>query len=493
MPTSTLAVVAASALWAAAQTADIPGPPGLDQIASPDAGVRQQAWHRVLADTDRARLGALLPRINEALAGAGEEAFAEAAERLRDQGLWGWAHQPPPLILREIEAAALSADDGRHGLAARALQSCPLELEAADVLPLVDLLLLSGAPEVRRSALEAACLWAGRTRATALAALTIFDEALERDRLLAWSWSLPAPAPASELPGVWPDDDADIVEAALVARLRLDPDGAAVLARTRESWQTEPRPAFEALDVMAASPARTETAALAADPAAPIWLRRLAAWQLAEVSPEVLQQLLDGPAAAEDGHVYALALLAERFLTREAAVAAAASWIRSFDDDRKRCGALLAMLAGAERRLLEEACAAEDVPAVKRLERLALAAMAAGESDDPTARDLGARCLMRPDGDFDPDVALAILGGGHDATLAVLTSQPRGDGWDAYCRSVQARSWLVERLVPGWHAAAGRPLVAEPRAVRLHFDDLRALRLLTQRRLTFDRASLRFN
>ena len=49
--------------------------------------------------------------------------------------------------------------------------------------------------------------------------------------------------------------------------------------------------------------------------------------------------------------------------------------------------------------------------------------------------------------------------------------------------------WLIERFLPAWHAAAGRPTDGDATAVRLHFDRLEALRLLTHRRLRFDAAS----
>ncbi len=504
---NTCALLASVACWTSFQLRDVPG---LDQIVSGDPGVRQQAWQRVLVGTDHGELAAFLPRINQLLQSAGEGAFAEAAERLRDVDLWGWEFQPPDLILRELEAAALSADDGRHDLATRTLSECPLTLGGEIVLPLTDMLVLSGTPHLRRAALDAACLWAGRDRAATLASLTIVDDALERDRLLAVSWSSAAPHP--EVPEVWADDEADIVEAALLAHVRLDPEGPARLALLRDGWDTTPRPAFEAIEVLAGRSADGTAplqppgsllsqsgapgddpafAALAADPAAPLALRRLAVWRLSQVPQDVLEEVLAAPVADDDGHVYATALLAERCLGRPAAVSTAERWIRSLDDDQNRCGALLAMLAGGPRDLLQEAYAAEDVPEVKRLQRLALAAL--GQPlDDPVALELGVRTLTLADGGFDPDVAQALLAAGHLPTLSVLTSQPHGDGWDDYCRSIQARRWLLERMVPSWHAAVGRPLVSDPRAVRLHFDDLRAFRLLTQRRLAFDRSSFTY-
>ena len=116
--------------------------PALDQIVAEDPGARQQAWQRLLVAARREDLRALLPRINTLLEGAGDNAFAEAVERLRDLGLWGWELQPETLVLRELESAALSADDGRHELAVRSLADCPLALGAEVVLPLVDMLII---------------------------------------------------------------------------------------------------------------------------------------------------------------------------------------------------------------------------------------------------------------------------------------------------------------------------------------------------------------
>jgi hypothetical protein len=268
-------------------------------------------------------------------------------------------------------------------------------------------------------------------------------------------------------------DDADVVEAALLLHMRLAPRGHEVLGSARESWDAAPRPAFETIEHRcgrepgAGGGDEIETSISAGRTAAGI-----------------------GDAPADPGEpVFAGALLAERLLPPGEALALAERWITSGDGVQRRRGALLAILAGGPRSALEEAYAAEESPEIKRLQRLALAALGGGAAADPVAIELGVRALLAADGDIDPDTALGLLAAGHASALTVLTSQPRGDGWDEYRRSVQARAWLIERLVPSWHAAAGGAIAADPRSVRLHFDDLRALRLLTQRRLEFDAAT----
>ena len=199
---------------------------------------------------------------------------------------------------------------------------------------------------------------------------------------------------------------------------------------------------------------------------------------------DLLPALLARGPADDDGAVYAAALLAERRLPPDEARRLAERWIRSFDDDEKRAGALLAALLGAHAALLERAAALEDVGRVRTAQRLARWVLGtAGTGPDP--REIAHRARGGRGGDFDPDtVAYMLLAGEADA-IAAITSPPP----DPLAAAVRRRVWLIERFLPAWHAAAGRPADGGRPSVQLHFDRLEALRLLTRRRLRFDAAS----
>jgi hypothetical protein len=221
------------------------------------------------------------------------------------------------------------------------------------------------------------------------------------------------------------------------------------------------------------------------DPSEPAWRRRLAAWRWPGAPAELVQAAL-APVTEPGGEVFAAVLLAERCLPPAEAADRAEAWIRSFDDDEKRAGALLAALLGVHRELLTDAHEAEDVPAVRTIQRLALGAL--GTTGGPADfSELVHRTLHR--GGLDPDVALCALAAGDPLPLEALAALP--DTADLRA-AVHARAWLIERFVPAWHDRAGRPLGGDVAGLRLHFEGLNGLRVLTARRLAFDRDGKRF-
>jgi hypothetical protein len=191
------------------------------------------------------------------------------------------------------------------------------------------------------------------------------------------------------------------------------------------------------------------------------------------------------PPADPDGSVFAAALLAERVLPPDEASAQAQAWIRSFDDDEKRAGALLAALLGAHAALLERALASEDIPRVRTTLRLALIALGRdGGFGDEDPREFAHRTLRGADGDFNPDAALCMLAAGEPVGITLLSYPllPEAEIGPA----LQRRAWLLERFVPDWYTAVGRPTGGDRRGAALYVDRLEALRLLCARRARYD-------
>ncbi|MHC4415481.1 MAG: hypothetical protein ACYS0G_09375 [Planctomycetota bacterium] len=483
----------------------------LSAVIDVDPGVRAAGWRWLLAPDDQPRARRLRPAISSALADAPQEAVLDAADALRTLRLWGWDHEPRELVRRELELRSRLGHEADQLIAARAMLRCPLPLDPGEILPLFDHLLASTAGEVRGLALDGACMWLGRSRAHHLGALTLPPDHhhLRRMSILARAWGR---HPGS-MPPIAPDDPPDVVEAKLLYHVRANPANARPVLDVLAGWTDPAPPAFAAILRYSRDPdgaralrrladAGDRTARLLVDASAPPsleeawrrvlhdpltdgWQRRLAAWHLDSLRDAEVATLLADDPAEPGGSVYAAALVAERILARDESAALAASWIRDFNDDRKRAGAVLAALVGEHRSLLRQACELEDIPEVKVTQRLALFAL--GERvgrDDPL--EFAYRTLRKPNGDFDPDTALCLLLAGHRPALEHLTTRPPLSVDTDWRESVQQRAWLIERFVRVWHEAAGRPIAADPRAVRLHFDALCALRLLTQRRLAFD-------
>ena len=482
----------------------------LAAIADPDPARRQAGWDRLLitdGEIDCARAEALLPSINRRLAEAGDEALHEAGAVLRACDLWDWDSQKTDLLLRDVRLRVLLADEAEQMFAAELMRTCPREIDPPSAMAIFDSLLGSASPDVRSLGFRAACGWTGRDGAHRLEALNIpeGDHRLRRLRQLALTWARPVTPPEM----LDPEAPAEIIEATLLRQTIARRDDASAVLDTLESWSGAPRPAFEYIlrcsdDERAAQALRrladegrsTAEFALAArddrldealvrrlaeDAAQTPATRRLAAWRCDEVPFDAVRAILALDPTDEAGDVYAAALLAERRLPRNEAISLAESWIRSFNDDEKRAGALLAALLGEHLPLLQRAGEIEDVPAVRTTQRLAL--WAGGEpigEEDPL--EFAHRALHRAGGEFSADTALCVLLAGRGEAIALLTSAPGADD----PASVRRRAWLIDRFLPAWHAAIGWPIGGDERAVRLHFDRLEALRLLTQRDLQFD-------
>ena len=412
----------------------------LRQIVGPDGRVRAAGWGRLLKPADRPRCEKLAEPINALLNAGPDDALRDAADALEPVGLWGWGRQPDPLICRELSLRAHRGNETDQLICASALLDCPLTLEPAVVLPLVRQLLESPSKRVRERAFAGVCLWAGRDRAHLLATLRIEDDSLKRLSLLAQSWG-------SRHAGV--------------PRRTAAPDRQAQLRRVMADPRLDPR------------------------------RRRRAAWRCADPGGQDVTDLLKEDPTQSDGTVYATVLVAERFLPRPEAAALAESWIRDFNDDLKRAGALLAMLLGVHADLLERAYELENVAAVRTTQRLALHALDRPvEGDDPL--EFAYRILYRAGGEFDPDTALCLLARGYTPVLKLLTTQPRVADGPIFGEAAWRRAWLIERFAPQWHEHTGLPSVDDAAAIRLHFDDLNALRLLTQRRMAFDETTRTF-
>ena len=433
----------------------------LGAIASDDPARRADGWTwlgRADGPGNRPRASRLRSKIIDAVAEVPDAALLDAADALRPYRLWGFERVPRDLMLRELGLRAASADETSQRTAAREMTRCPLDTPPDETLHVFDALLYSASPSVRETALEAACGWLGRERAHRLDELSApeADYALHRLAVLAGSWArtLDPPAPLD------PDEPPDLFEAQLLCAARADPEDATVVLEARERWNGQPRPAFEYILGYSLDP-RADGARTEPDRAPPAY------------DPT-------GP----DTSVYAAALLAERRLEPKRASALAASWIHDLNDDRKRAGALLAALLGEHQDLLAQAYEREDIALVKTTQRLALHALGRPVGgDDPI--EFAYRVLHRPDGDFNPDAALCLLAAGHRDALALLTTPPHPDG-SASRGSIRQRSWLIKRFVPGWDQAVEAPAGGDQRGLRLHADLLRALRMLTQRRLVFD-------
>jgi hypothetical protein len=421
---------------------DWEGRAALEAIRSTDVEVRAAGWAWLTEpdDSGEPRATGRLDQVNQQLRRSPDDALLHGATMLRRLGLWGWDNQKFSLILRELSCRLDLPVEAERLTVIGTLQSAPRDLDPNDrreITAVLNEILANESATIRRAVFEAACAWCGRAHAERLDELEIpeSDVELRRLRRLALTWA-----------------QTDTDTARLVRREAPDP-----LAMQDGAWR------------------------ILADPDESLLRKRIAAWRCEDVDPDTVSSLLATSVADRDESVYAAALLTERRLPHGRAVALAERWIRSFDDDEKRAGALLAALLGEHADLLAEAYVAEDVSRVRTTQRLALWAL--GRSiDDVEPIELAHRSLHRTDGDFDSDVALCMLIAGRRLAIAELTAIPAAPDRAA----IQRRAWLIERFLPGWRDAAGPPPVGDDRAIRLHFDRLEALRLLTLRDVRFD-------
>ncbi|MHC4992489.1 MAG: serine/threonine-protein kinase, partial [Planctomycetota bacterium] len=340
-------------------------------IVDEDAARRARGW-RWLTTEQQGALPAvtLLPLVNEALAGAGDAALRDGMDVLLPLQRWGWPHQPASLVLRAARVLADSRDPDERQLAADLMLSCPLDADVGEVEAVIDPLLRGNDPSVRASALRAAAGWAGPRGGDWIAArsVAVDDHALRRRSLLMLAAAQPPPTVEPDVDS-WPAQPAPLVEAWAMLQVHAHPDQAGAVLELRRRWSGEPAPAWSAVLRYSSDPeatatlrraeARGDRAArfalqardatreaarareVATNPQQPAWRRRLAVWRWPDVPPPLAREVLDLDPTEPDGSVYAAALLAERTLARDLAVDRAEAWIRSFDDDRKRAGALL--------------------------------------------------------------------------------------------------------------------------------------------------------
>jgi hypothetical protein len=476
-------------------------------IASPDRATRDEGWRHL-----EPRVADHLNDLDTRLADAGDDALRHGADVRRRLGHWDWTRTPRGLFLRELEIRAADETTEVQITATRDLAVAPLDLDADRLGGTFRTLLASPSSSVRRAAFEAAAGWLGPERGAWLEGIVpVTDDSLQRMTHLALT-AVEFPGPGEPQP---PLEASDVREARLLRNTLVDPSDASAVLAWMDATESEPDPpaleyvlrhsrdrrAVRALEERADAGSRSARYALHArsrhadetqarrivrDADAAPTTRRVAAWRWPGIPRDLLDILLALDPREDDGSVYAAALLAERRLPRADAVARAEAWIRSFNDDEKRAGALLAALLGAHHDLLAEAHTAEDMADVRTTQRLALWALGRPTGpDDP--REFAFRTLHRSDGDFNPDAALCMLRAGDAGALDLLTRPPR-----ASRQSVQQRAWLIERFVPSWYERLGRPIGGNPRALRLHFDALRARSLLERRRIEFDEETATF-
>lgn len=387
----------------------------LEQIAANHAPTRDMGWAWFASSPQRdadIRAKRHLRAINERLVAAPDAALLDASDRLRSFALWGWDHQPTGLFLREMR---LRSDRGEinQGLVVNELSRAPLDLAVDEILPIARRLLVAETDGIRHEALVVALGWLGRERAHSLSIDDCEDDdvRVRRGLRLAHAWAEPPIPPESDDAEALQSLDADELEAAMMQLLRSKsaslPESIHVVARSPR----EPQPALpyllrfsgadEARELLerwaeetnaaarfalqAIDPAREQAEArrILHDEREPMWRRRAAAWRSDSVPADVVRSLIeDGPADDAD-HVYAVALIAERHLSRDGAVELAQRWLRDLQNDRKRAGALLAALLDEHHALVREAMEASSDSTVRTALRGALWALgeAYGESD----------------------------------------------------------------------------------------------------------------
>lgn len=476
----------------------------LHAIASPDAGKRDAAWAWLLSGQP-IRVESRLSRIHDALAAAPDDAVLDAGARLRPPHLWAWDRQPEALALRERGLLAVG-DVSQQLLAAEEMRHCPAHADTDRVLGIVSSLLAAESSDVQRQGVQSLCIWLGRDRANMLSHFPLPTDALAaRTMLLAQSWA----DSIGNLELAVGEDRVEVIEAALVAAITAAGEDARLVEAILPNFfsqhhealphayllglSNDPR-AHRLLErlarqgddaarfvLQAKSPSldAEQSRRILNDAGQPAWRKRLAAWRLDNITPDRVMVILSESPTERDGATYAAALLAEKRLPRDAAIAQAEQWLRGFDEDFKRAGGLLASLLGEHASLVRQAMDASPSPIVRTSLRLALV----GLGEEPI--EFAHRALHKADGDVHPDALLCLLLVGDPIAfkrLVTLPDAPRGEAaeldWSA---AVQARALLIERFAPTWHHDAGRPVGGNARGLRLHFDRLHARLLLEQR------------
>lgn len=486
----------------------------VEQIAATHAPTRDVGWTWFASSPKRGadvRAKRHLREINHRLHTAPDAALLEAGDRLRSLAVWGWDEQPHDLLVRELRLRS-EMDEVDQGIVLNELHDAPLDLPVDDVLPIVRQLLIAESAGARREALVVALGWLRRDRAQRLN-VDDCDESdvhLRRELRLAHAWSDPPVPPETDDPSVLQSLDVDELEAAMMQLLRSDPDALPEIVQVLADSPVEPQPAVsyvlrfsradEARELLerraeqtdatarfalqAIDPEREQAEAMRIldDEREPMWRRRVAAWRRGTLDGGMVRLLIEDEPVDDAGHVYAAALIAERHLSRNEAIELAERWLRDLHDDHKRAGGVLAALLGEHHLLVREALEASADPKVRTSLRVALWALGEAYGDDEPV-EFAHRALRRHDRDFDPDTAVCMLLAGYEPIVQYLVSRPTLE--EPMMRgSVQKRSMLIERFLPQWHERIGRPSGGDPRAITLHFDSLRAMWMLDQRRLS---------
>lgn len=488
-------------------------------ITAADPDQRAAAWTWLSHPTDAPRAEALLtddilPRLDD----AGDDALLDAGVNLRKLDLWSPARVPVHLLLRELDLRTASDDVDQHRVALNLMTDMPLDAPADMVIDVFDDLLRSDNDAVRHDAFEAAWLWAGPEHGRRVAALVRDDGDPQLQRLntiaLGWACRLSNAPPPDDLlapPSAAPADADDELAARWLAWAFAHPhsthlhdlaehmddgDAAAIAEIARFLDEREARPVLRLLAdrgiqtaqyaLLAMDAPRDQQAArdVVDDPTAERWRRRLAAWRLPSVSRDQLDDLLFIEQTEPPQPVFDVALLAERHDQRDDLTVLAETWMRSMNDDKRRAALLLHTLGYETGYPVHDEVMQADGTYLKPLlftgpenRSLHLALCTSSEA-------IGLSTTRSTPADFEPDIALMLLAAGNVDVLQHLTSQPPTGGDHT---NIIRRAWLIERFVPFWHEQAGRPVGGSRVALRLHFEALEALRLVTQRRLQFNR------
>lgn len=496
-----------------------------------DPAKRREAWAAIDPDlreasTREATLAAIAFAIEDALREGSppDAAIADLALRLDRLSAWRWDREPDRAVIERAIAIAAdrsdaSADPALVAFAAQrlleltndaALPADPAAIAAiwnrldapmqARLLPRLasleprsrrEILVLLDPPDDLRLA-GLLLLARLETDGDPEAALTLahdrpLDAAL-RDRAAAAAVRLDPVAAIGLLAHL--EQEPDAPWATILAPAAGDPAVRAAIEARAAGGDSAARRLRARLDA-AADGESAEAEALAAawdllsDPAVPANRRRLAALLLlsmppAEELPESsLSNLLDGAIADGSGSVLAAALLAEA--TGRARVAS--RWLRSLEDDRKRAGAMLAVLAdgrqGADAAAIARTQDAASDPQVRSLLRAASWALA-------SPRDAGVRDADRPfvhrvshaddRGTLDLEILALRLAAGEaeavDALLGVpgIPDAASSEAVDRWSERMALRWLLVERFVPTLAERLGPPLGGSTRALELDRD-----------------------
>ncbi len=519
-------------------------------LLSADATERSEAWRQLEAALGDANTRAdTLAEVDAMLAQAlreGEppdEAVAELAMRIDRFFPWQWERPVDrEVLVRSIGFAARRAEGSANPALLAFAAERLLELPPSVAFPLapqdaaslwsrldapMQARLLPGLaslpPSLRHETLSPLDMPADpRTAGLLLLARLASSEDLEAASRLTHDSSAPAPLRDRAAAAMVRLDS--LAAIGLLAPLEVDPSAPWATILAPASTEPAVRAAFEAraaegdaasrrllarIDAVAdgESPEAEALAAawdLLSDPASPADARRLSALVLVvppreELPESALANLLDGPLADEDGSVLATALLAQATgQTRRAA-----TWLRSLEDDRKRAGAMLAVIAdgprGADAAALARTQEAASDPSVRSLLRTASWSLAsprdfgARDADREFVHRVSHQVSARGDrGELDLDVLALRLAAGDPAAveaLLAMSEEPANDRPEAIRRWSTRRSlrWLlVERFVPTLAATLGPPLGGSRRERSLQAD-LALVEWWSQRhRLRFD-------